>query len=180
MRLVEWNGLDWLLAGILLFSIVAGLRRGLVRAVLGLAGFVGGFLLASWKYVQVADLILGAGWTKSTATARVAAYLLIVALVVIAVELVARLAHKTVRAVGLSSMNRLLGGGFGFLRGWIAGMAVLMIPATFAPQSRLVTTSILCPYFFAVAHDVSFLVPQYVQHLTLKSDLILIKDLRSG
>lgn len=180
MRLAEWNALDWLLAGILLFSIVAGLRRGLVRAVLGLAGFVGGFLLASWKYVQVADLILGTGWMKSTATARVVAYLLIVALVAITVELLARLAHRTVRAVGLSSINRLLGGGFGFIRGWIAGMAVLMIPATFAPQSRLVTTSILSPYFFAVAHDVSFLVPQYVQHLTLKSNLTLTKNLRSG
>jgi membrane protein required for colicin V production len=166
MSIAQWNALDWLLVGVLLFSVFAGFRRGLVRTVLGLAGYVCGFMLASWKYVQVADVITGYGWIKSPAMARVAAYLLIVALAVMAVELIARIAHQTVRAVGLSFVDRLLGAGFGLLRGGIAAMALLMIPAAFTPSSRVVTTSVLCPCFFAVAHDVSFLVPQYLQHLT--------------
>jgi membrane protein required for colicin V production len=171
MSVASWNALDWALMAVLLFSVTAGFRRGLVRTVLGLAGYIGGFVLASWKYVQMGDWITGNGWIESHATARVVAYLLIVALVVMSVELIARLVHKTVQAVGLSFFNRMLGAGFGLVRGGIAGMALLMIPATFAPGSKLVTTSVLSPCFLAVAHDVSFLVPQYMQQLTLQKSI---------
>ncbi|HEV2618992.1 MAG TPA: CvpA family protein [Acidobacteriaceae bacterium] len=180
MRVAEWNALDWVLLAVLLFSVAAGFRRGLVRTVLGLAGYVGGFMLASWKYGEVGDWLVGAGWIKSPATARVVAYLLIVVLVVMAAELVARMVHRTLRAVGLSLINRLLGAGFGLVRGAVAGMALLMIPATFAPGSRLVTTSVLSSYFLAGAHDVSFLVPEYLQRLILRSDWMHKKTCCSG
>jgi membrane protein required for colicin V production len=167
MNMSDWNAFDWVLAGILLFSMAAGFRRGFVRTVFGLTGFVGGFLLASWKYGRVGEMLIDAGWIKSTTTAMVVAYLLIVVFVALGVELVARILQKSVRAVGLGFMDRVTGALFGFARGWMIGIALLMIPSTFAPQSRLVATSVLSPYFFAFAHDVSFLVPQYLPHLTL-------------
>ena len=159
MTVAEWNALDWLLAIILLLSTTMGYRRGLMRTLLGLAGFVAAFLFASWKYTRVADLITDAGWVASTATARVLAYLLIVAFVSAGVELIARLLQKTIRAAGLGFADRTFGAALGFLRGFMLGFALLMIPTTFAPQSRLIATSALSPYFFAAAHDVSFLVP---------------------
>ena len=180
MKLSDWNGFDWLLAGILLFSMIAGLRRGFVRTVFGLAGFVGGFLLASWKYVRVGEMIIDAGWIRSTSAAMVVAYVLIVVFVALGVELVAKILQKSVRSVGLGFMDRMLGGLFGFVRGWMIGIALLMIPATFAPQSKLVATSILSPYFFAVAHDVSFLVPQYLERLTLNSPFFSSQKICSG
>jgi membrane protein required for colicin V production len=180
MRLSDWNGFDWLLAAILLFSMVTGFRRGFVRTVFGLAGFLGGFLLASWKYVRVGELIIDAGWIKSTTTAMVVAYLLIVVFVALGVELVARILQKSARAVGLGFMDRMLGAAFGFARGWMIGIALLMIPTTFAPQSKLVATSVLSPYFFAVAHDVSFLVPRYLQRLTLNSPSPSRRNICSG
>jgi membrane protein required for colicin V production len=180
MRLSDWNGFDWLLAAILLFSMVTGFRRGFVRTVFGLAGFLGGFLLASWRYVRVGELIIDAGWIKSTTTAMVVAYLLIVVFVALGVELVARILQKSARAVGLGFMDRMLGAAFGFARGWMIGIALLMIPTTFAPQSKLVATSVLSPYFFAVAHDVSFLVPRYLQRLTLNSPSPSRRNICSG
>jgi membrane protein required for colicin V production len=180
MRLSDWNAFDWLLAGILLFSMASGFRRGFVRTVFGLAGFVGGFLLASWKYIRVGELIIDAGWIKSTTTAMVVAYLLIVVFVALGVELVARILQKSVRAVGLGFMDRMLGGLFGFARGWMIGIALLMIPTSFAPQSKLVATSVLSPYFFAIAHDVSFLVPEYLERLTLNVPLFSRQKICSG
>jgi membrane protein required for colicin V production len=180
MRLSDWNGFDWLLAGILLFSMVSGFRRGFVRTVFGLVGFIGGFLLASWKYIRVGELIIDAGWIKSTSAAMVVAYLLIVIFVALGVELVARILQKSVRAVGMGFMDRMLGALFGFARGWMIGIVLLMIPATFAPQSKLVATSVLSPYFFALAHDVSFLVPQYLQHLTLNMPASSRQNICSG
>jgi membrane protein required for colicin V production len=167
MRIADWNAFDWLLAGIVLFSTFAGFRRGFVRTIFGLAGFVGGFFLASWKYVRVGELLIDTGWIKSTTTAMVLAYLLIVIFIALAVELIARILQKSMRALGMGFMDRMAGALFGFVRGWMVGMVLLLIPAAFAPQSRLMAKSVLSPYFFALAHDVSFLVPQYLDHLTL-------------
>jgi membrane protein required for colicin V production len=180
MRWSDWNAFDWMLAGILLFSVVAGFRRGFVRTVFGLAGFVGGFLLASWKYIRVGEMIIDEGWIRSTTTAMVVAYVLIVVFIALAVELVARILQRSVRAAGLGFMDRMLGATLGFARGLMIGIALLMIPTAFAPQSKLVVTSVLSPYFFAVAHDVSFLVPHYLQHLTRNGPFFFPQNISSG
>ncbi len=147
MKMVDWNVFDWLLASIVVTSIVMGFRRGFLRTILGLAGFVGGFLLASWKYGRVGDMLMEFGWIKSTAIARTVAYLLIVGMVALGVELVAKILQKTVRAVGLGFMDRMFGAGFGFVRGWMIGIALLMVPTSFTPQSRLMATSVFRTLF---------------------------------
>jgi len=43
MRMADWNGFDWLLVSIVAFSMFMAFWRGLVRAIFGLVGFVGGF-----------------------------------------------------------------------------------------------------------------------------------------
>ena len=163
MRVTDWNGFDWMLVLIVGFSMGLGFRRGLVRTVMGLAGFVGGFLLAAGNYTRLGDWIRDTHMIASTSTARILAFLLIVVLVAIGAELIARVAQKTIHAVGLGLVDRSMGAGFGFIRGCLIGIALLLIPTTFAPQSKAITCSVLSPYLFAAAHDVSFLVPQYLQ-----------------
>jgi membrane protein required for colicin V production len=165
MRVADWNGFDWLLILIMVVSMGIGFRTGLVRSVLGLLGFVGGFVLAAWNYTWLGDWLNDVRAISSVSTARSVAFLLIVVVVVVAVELISRLMLMTVRAVGLGLVDRTLGAGFGFLRACLIGFALLMIPTTFVPQSKVITASVLSPYLFAVAHDVSFLVPQYLQQL---------------
>jgi membrane protein required for colicin V production len=138
-------------------------RRGLVRAILGLLGFAGGFFLARLSYEKVGEWIISGHLITTPEVAKLIAFLLIVVATAAACELLGRLLQKTLHAVGLSTLDRILGVGFGFARGCMAGIALLMTISTVAPQSELVTTSVLSPYLFAVAHDVSFLVPQYFQ-----------------
>jgi len=163
MKLADWNGFDWFLIMILAISMGFGFRRGIVRAVLGFAGFVGGFLLAAWNYTWLGDWINSTHLIASVSTARIVAFLAIVVAIGVGVELLARLLQKTIRAAGLSLVDRMLGAGFGFLRGCLLGIGLIMIPSTLLPSSKLVTGSVLSPYLFAAAHDVSFLVPQYLQ-----------------
>ena len=163
MRIADWNGFDWMLILMVGFSMGMGFRRGLVRTVMGLAGFVLGFLLAAGNYTRFGDWICDTHMIASTSTARIVAFLVIAALVGISAELLARLMQKTIHAVGLGLADRFLGAGFGFIRGCMIGIALLMIATTFTPQSKLITSSVLSPGLFAAAHDVSFLVPQYLQ-----------------
>jgi membrane protein required for colicin V production len=155
----SFNVFDWALVLIVGFSMFAGFRRGIVRTLLGILGFVGGFLLACWDYNRLGDWLRAQHWISSVTASAIVAFLMLLALVAIGAALVGRMLRRTVRAAGLGYWDRTLGTIFGLVRGCIFGLALIMIPGTFAPQSKLITTSVLSPYLFAAAHDVSFLLP---------------------
>ena len=176
MRIEYLNYFDWFLVLIVAFSMGMAFRRGLVRAIFGLLGVIAGFQMAAWNYRMVGDWIDLARIKMSLSTARVIAFLMIVVVVAAILELAGRFLQKLLRHVGLGWFDRTLGAAFGFARGCIVGIAVLMAVTTFAPQSGAVTSSELTPYLFAVAHDVSFLVPQYLQELMVDGAI----DFRHG
>jgi len=163
MNYTQWNFFDWLLVAIALISVVMAFRTGLVRAIFGLMGLVGGFQAAAWCYITVGDWISPSRLGWSAPTRRIAGFLVVVLVVAAGLELAGWGLQKLLRKVGMGPFDRVLGAAFGFARGCIIGLAVLMTTATFAPQSEMITTSVLTPYLFAVSHDVSFLVPRYLQ-----------------
>jgi membrane protein required for colicin V production len=165
MRLSDWNGFDWLLITILLISMGVAYRRGIVRTICGLAGFFGGLALASMYYTPLADWIVHIKLLSSVPTARIVAFLLIVIVAVSLFEALGLMLQKVLRVVGLGFVDHLLGVAFGFVRGCVICIGVLMVTTRFAPQSWVVTTSVLSPYLLEAAHDVSFLVPEYLQQL---------------
>jgi len=163
MNVADWNWFDWLLTGIFLFSMVAAYVTGLVRAVSGLAGFLAGFKLAGLFYISFGDRIIGKGWVSSEFLARIIAYLVIVLIVVAGFEVLGQVLRKSLRAIGLSTMDRILGAIFGFARGCLIGIAILMATAVCSPLPDVVAKSNLRPYLLDVARDVSFFIPDYVQ-----------------
>ena len=167
MRVSDFNFFDWILILVVVISMVLAFRRGLVRAIFGLLGVVGGFQLAAWNYASLGDLIGESRLRITTPVARVLAFVVIVLVVAVLLEVAGSLVQKALRWVGLGPLDRVLGTIFGFARGCLVGMAVLMLTTTFAPNSEVLSTSVLTPYLFAVAHDVSFLVPQYLQQLMI-------------
>jgi membrane protein required for colicin V production len=167
MNIADWNWFDWVLIAILIFSMVRAFITGLVRAIAGLFGFVAGFVVASWAYVTVGDRFRDQGWIPSQLMARMVAFLLIVVVVVVVFEILGRVLQKTLRTIGMGTFDRILGAAFGFARGCLVGIALLMAAAAFAPQSEVVAKSVLRPYLFTVVHDVSFLIPEYVQERIL-------------
>lgn len=165
MKLSDFNAFDWLLIAILLVSTGMAFRRGLVRAVLGLAGLFVGLKLAGWSYIPLGDALLYSKLMGSATAARILMFLLVLAATTAAFEITGHKMHKAAHAMGLSFLDHLLGLAFGFVRGCVLGLAMLMVTINFSPQAQIVSTSILSPYLFAAAHDVSFLVPQYLQQL---------------
>ena len=57
MNMANWNWFDWVLIAILIASMVRAFITGLVRAIAGLFGFVAGFEVASWGYIDLGDRI---------------------------------------------------------------------------------------------------------------------------
>jgi len=73
--------------------------------------------------------------------------------------LLGKASNRTAHAIGLGFFDRLLGAAFGFVRGCLLGVAILMAVAAFLPGSQWIANSQLSPYFLAGAHAVSFVVP---------------------
>ena len=163
MNIVDWNVFDWVLVAIVLVSMARAFITGLVRAIAGLIGIVAGFEIAGWYYIDLGNRFRGLGWISVESMARIVAFLLIVAVVVVVFEIAGLLLRKSLRAIGMGPFDRVLGAAFGFARGCLVGIALLMAAAAFMPHSAIVANSVLRPYLFTVVHNVSFLIPDYVQ-----------------
>ena len=159
------NLFDWFLIALLVYSTVAAFVRGILLELFSLGGLVAGILLAAWNYPTLAALLSRIITTASVAD--VTAFLLIAFGVMIVAALIGRTLHRTADAIGLGFFDRLLGAGFGFARGCLLGVAILMAAAAFLPKTDWVENSHLAPYFLAGVHAVSFVVPHDLQQLIL-------------
>jgi len=133
------------------------LVRGIILELFSLGGLIAGILLASWNYNHVALLL--SSLITTPATAQIVAFLLIVLGVMMLSTLLGKALNRTAQAIGLGFFDRILGAVFGFFRGCLLGVAILIAVAAFLPQSQWIANSHLSPYFLAGAHAVSFVVP---------------------
>jgi len=159
------NYFDWFLIAILTWSTIVAFFRGLLLELFGLGGLIAGVLLASWNYPALAAILERV--ITATAVANVVAFLLIAVVVMIVCALVGKALHHTADAIGLGFFDRLLGAVFGYLRGCLLCVAILMAVTAFLPPTPAVAKSSLTPYFLAGAHAVSFVVPQDLRHRLL-------------
>lgn len=149
---------DWILVAIIAYSTILAFVRGFLRELFALIGLVAGILLAAWNYGRFA-VWLGR-LIATPATAQIVAFLVILIAVAVAATLLGKALHSTAHAIGLGFFDRLLGAAFGFVRGCLIGVVVLMAAAAFLPQSGWAKNSRLSFYFLDGAHAVSFVVPQ--------------------
>jgi membrane protein required for colicin V production len=152
---------DWFLVLVLATSTIAAFARGLIRVLLSLAGLVAGILVASWYYAEVAQRL--SRWIISYVVCECIAFLFLLVLVVAAFTLTATILRKTVSAVGLGFIDRLLGAVFGVVRGALLGVAAMMVLTAFFPESPWLENSLLAPYFLSGVHALSFVVPDHFE-----------------
>jgi membrane protein required for colicin V production len=151
------NLFDWFLIAILAYSIVMAFLRGIILELFTLGGLIAGILLAGWNYNHVAVYL--ERFITSPGIAQIVAFFLIVIGVMILSTLLGKALNRTAHAIGLGFFDRLLGAVFGFARGCLFSIAILMAVAAFRPHSTWAENSRLTPYFLAGAHAVSFVVP---------------------
>jgi membrane protein required for colicin V production len=119
------SGLDVALLGVMLLSILLGLWRGLVYEVISVAGWVAAFVLAQAYAPALAQWL---PMDDFAAPLRLAAgFALVFMGAAFAGGLLAWGVKKLVRSVGLRPVDRILGGGFGVLRGAVLLLAVAVV-----------------------------------------------------
>ena len=128
------TAVDWILLGVLVFSMLLGAWRGLVYEVLSVLGWVVSFFVAQWFAPDLAARL--PVQSAADPVRYAAAFVLIFIAAVFAAGLLAFLIKKLVAAVGLAPVDRVLGAAFGVLRG-----VVLLLAATVVIDMTALKTS---------------------------------------
>jgi membrane protein required for colicin V production len=159
------NLFDCLLIAILAYSTIVAFMRGIILELFSLGGLIAGILIASWNYPHLAVYL--EHFITTPATAEILSFLLLAIGVMVLSALLGKALNHTAHAIGLGFFDRILGAVFGFGRGCLLGVAILMAIAAFIPHSTWIENSQLSSYFLAGAHAVSFVVPYDLQHRIL-------------
>jgi membrane protein required for colicin V production len=120
------NGLDFAVIGILFFSMLLGLWRGLLHEVLSLLGWPVAIVLSRFSAGSIAPLLP----IEQEEMRIAAAYVLVFIAALLAWGILARLIARLLKAIGSDWTDRAMGGMFGVLRGglvvlvlvWLAGL----------------------------------------------------------
>lgn len=166
--------LDLVLLAIVGVSALAGLWRGLIGEVMALVVWAAAFWLAIGFGPQVAELYAG---VVDAPTARwLLGYASVFVLALAIGGLVTWVLRKLVRSTGLSGSDRVLGLGFGVLRGAaVACVLVLVAGFTPLPQEAGWQQSELLPGFERGARWLQGWLPQVVaEHVSFDPALLAL------
>jgi membrane protein required for colicin V production len=153
---------DWIILAFLVFSLVRAAMEGFFHEAFRLAGLIVGYLLAAWQYRRLADWF--APHLKSAWLGEVAGFLIIFFAVLMVAGFAGRITRWVVKEAGLSSLDRLLGGVLGLLRGSLVVAIVLVATTAFAPAARWLAGSQLAPYFLVVGRAAIWVAPPELRH----------------
>lgn len=133
MQMPSLGWVDWSMLGLLSLSVLIGLWRGLVFELMSLVGWIVAYIVAQVFSPQLAPHVpVG---EPGSALHQGVAFALTFVLALIAWTLLARLVRLLIHATPLTVPDRVLGGGFGLLRGVVLLLAVATLVA-FTPAAR--------------------------------------------
>lgn len=162
--MVDWtqfNAADWGIVSILGLSIVLSLWRGFVREAISLAGWVAAFVVANMYVGNLANFLTP--WIDNVTGRYVASYAILLAGTLVVGGITGLFAAQMVKASGLTVMDRLLGTGFGLVRGIIIALVLMYLLRQLAPPQNLVwlEQAQLTPYMDMLAQWVRQLFSEY-------------------
>ena len=115
---------DYAVIAVLGFSLLVGILRGVLREMILLAGWIAAFVLATTfagRLIPLMPVSLG------PMLAPPLAYLVIFIGVLLIAGFLALLLTLLARSAGMGALNRLMGAGFGVVRGLLVVLALVLV-----------------------------------------------------
>jgi membrane protein required for colicin V production len=151
------NMLDIIFLVILVLSFVLALFKGLVKEIISLVALVGGLLLAA-SYFDTAA-VLFASWVDSPAWRDVLGFLVIFLGIQLAAGTTVFIIDRILKFSHIKWFDRLMGGVFGIIRGWLICSVILLAMTAFSLELPVVQNSVLSPYLMITARLAAGMVP---------------------
>jgi membrane protein required for colicin V production len=153
----DFTLLDWLVVAIVLYSIVMSTMRGFVRELLGLVTVVAALVLSAWFHNDLAVIFEDVVRTENLAL-FLGFSLLFVGTLAVGFTLI-WLTYRVFKIAHIEWFDRVLGGAFGFVRGWLIAAAIFVGLTSFEVRAESVRNSELAPYFLAGSRAVVAMTP---------------------
>ena len=149
MLTITW--VDIALILIILWSVAVGVRAGLARVMIGFCATIAAFLIGFWFYPLVAAKL--GPWIANRTIANFLGFFILFIGILLLGAVVATILSKFFDWVGLSWLNRLLGGAAGFVRGVLLIAVLVDVLVAFAPSPtpEVLQHSVVVPYVSSVA-----------------------------
>jgi membrane protein required for colicin V production len=161
------SGLDWFLAIVFAFGVLWGLWRGAISQVFGIAGVLGGFLLASHTYEGLAARIVRT-FTQFSHPQWIP-MLTFVCIFILTWFCLSCLGHwlgSLLRRTALGCLDRILGGCVGAAKAFILAIIVISSLTFLLPsENAILRESQLAPYIQVGAQYLVTITPREVQQL---------------
>lgn len=154
----SWTWVDYGFVVIVAFSTIFALTKGVTRELISLVALVGGFILAAYYYRSAGSILVD--YTRTETLANLIGFLLIFLSVILAGSVVAHMANRMVKVTSLEWFDRLLGGVFGFVRGWAVSSIIVLALIAFPVRENILAQSQLAPYLLSGARAAVMVVPQ--------------------
>lgn len=154
------NWLDVVLLILVAGSAVSAFRKGFSRELVGFGAAIVGLVLGSWFYGTAGSYVLP--YLSSRAIANFLGFTAIFVAVMLLGGFIGWVLNRVLKAVGLSLFDRVLGAGFGVVRGMLLAIALVMSMMAFSPGPRApdaVVRSSLSPYVLDAAGLFASLAP---------------------
>lgn len=148
---------DWVIAIVLVVSIVSAAKDGLIVEVFSLAGLILGLLLASWDYQKLTPWF--GSWIHSAALVEVLSFVAIVVATLIVAAVAGRMVRWSVQSIGLGWADRLAGAAFGLVKGCVVVTIAVMVTAAFWPKATWLRQSRFAPEFLSMARWAAVVTP---------------------
>ena len=152
--------LDIVLIAIVGGSVVFGFLAGFARAGIGLLAAITGVIFGFWFYSIPAAWIHK--FVGSVAFSNLVGFLVVFFACTILGGLIGNLLAKLLKWTGLSWLDRIMGAGFGLVRGGLAAVAFVSVLMAFTPRPvpAWITSSALLPYAIDMSNVIASLAPR--------------------
>jgi membrane protein required for colicin V production len=163
MSLGRLTSLDWVFLVVTLASTGFAITKGLVRELISFAALIGGFILAVLYYPALGGRLVA--WTRTDTIANLLAFVAIFIGTLLLGALISFIVNRFVKMASLEWIDRLLGGLFGFLRGWAACSVIVLGMVAFPVRdNEVLARSLLAPFVLAGARAAVYAVPQELKN----------------
>ena len=165
--------IDWVIAVIVLISVISAASSGFFIEAFSLAGVVLGLLIASWNFQRLMPWIMQ--FVHTPAIAEAIAFIVIAVGIMVVAGLLGRVLRWSAKSIGLGWLDRLVGAAFGFLKGCVLVTVGVMALAAFLPHNGWLERSRLAPYFLTAAHTTTAVTPTQLGE-RIRGGIKIIRD----
>jgi len=153
------NWIDLILLLMVGLSVLSGLTAGFARVGIGFIATILGVFMGFWCYGIVAPYVLD--YVSSRSMANLVGFLVIFFGTLALGAIVGAVLARFFKWIGLSWVDRLLGGAFGVVRGVViaAAMATVLLAFAPSPPPRSVLESRFLPYIIDVSEVLAAMTP---------------------